>query len=472
MHTIISNTIKIINYNSMTYNWVTQNLVVDNPDYVSLKMSGRLKYADRPVDRLSKVYRLIDNVIEVPFGCLTGLWPFIKNGTYELKFNDAGDISIKDESCPFDLFDYQKPAVEFMTKQKGGVLVSACGSGKTVMGTEIIHKIGKKFLWLTHTNQLLEQTYKSMKSMYPNLSLGRVSEGRVDFGDDGTVATVQTLVRLDPDDYKDRFDVVVCDECAHVVGSQNTSRAFSKILDAIPARYKIGLTATPSRSDSLIKTMYMYLGMSKRGWFEPSYRVKSTEVKTTPSLHLKYNLDTRIGKEAKIYVGGKINFINLITALSNDKNRDEEILEVVKNLNEMGRTQILLCHRVNHCYHLYKRLCEMKIPAELITGKTISVKRDKIINHDCDWNVLVATYALLKEGTNIKELDTLHLVTPQVDEATTIQCAGRIERFLEDKLQPLIYDYVDVNIDYCVKAYNKRHQTLLNKDCSTDEQNL
>ena len=49
-----------------------------------------------------------------------------------------------------------------------------------------------------------------------------------------------------------------------------------------------------------------------------------------------------------------------------------------------------------------------------------------------EWDVIVATYSLLKEGVSIKELDTLHLATPIKARDMIIQCAGRIERYIEN----------------------------------------
>lgn len=465
MFSYISNNIKIYNYTDEIYNWITNNLVIDNPDYIqACRMRGKIYAKQMGIPYTSICYKInnSDNSIEIPFGCLNSVWRMIKNYDYTFNFNKTDDISIKDVKCPWDLYEYQEKAVTYMVKQKGGILVSQCGSGKSLMGIEIIHRIGKKFLWLTHTKALLEQTYNVMKKLYPNIDIGTVYEGKCNFGEDGTIATVQSLSRLNPEKYKDMFETVVCDECAHVVGSNDNTREFTTILDNIAARYKYGLTATPSRADTMINTMYMYLGTSKKGFYEPMYEVDKSCVKTIPALHYRVNVDTKIpaDKEKQMYKFGKINYNNLINFLAEDDDRNRTILKYVKHYHKEGRTQIILCHRVKHCLFLYKMLTKMGIPAEVIIGNTNAIKRNKIINRDIDWNVLVATYQLLKEGVNITELDTLHLATPQADEATTIQCAGRIERFLEDKKQPIILDYVDVNIGYCVKKAKERLEHL------------
>lgn len=469
MFVVISNSIKIYECTYELYMWIQNNLMIDNPEYIqACKMGGRRYAKKQGLSSFSTCYKINnkDNSIEIPFGCLNSVWNMIKKYKYSIKFNNTDDISIKSIPCPWNLYDYQEKAVSYMVKQKGGVLVSQCGSGKTIMGIEIMHRIGKKFLWLTHTKALLEQTYNAIKKMYPDINIGMVYEGKCNFGEDGTIATVQTLSRLNPDIYKNLFEVVICDECAHVVGTNYNTRAFTDILNNIPARYKYGLTATPTRADSMINTMYMYLGVSKKGFFEPMYEVDKSAVKTIPAIHYRVDVDTKIPKEKNkyIYKFGKINFNNLINFLSNDVQRNRTIVKYVKAYHEEGRTQIVLCHRVNHCLFLYKMLTKMGIPTEIIIGSTNNIKRNKIINRDTNWTVLIATYQLLKEGVNITELDTLHLATPQADEATTIQCAGRIERYLEDKKQPIIIDYVDVNINYCLQKAHERWEHIFYKN--------
>ena len=98
--------------------------------------------------------------------------------------------------------------------------------------------------------------------------------------------------------------------------------------------------------------------------------------------------------------------------------------------------------------------------ASFIPPVTSNKKRNEILNDNADWKVLISTYALLKEGVSIKTLDTLHMTTPVKDKATVVQCVGRIERFLENKKQPIVYDYVDQNVRYCLNAYNSRKRSI------------
>lgn len=462
----IDSVIRIYNYNLPVMNWCEENLILDNPTYLKLKRLGKddtIKRSHCP-EKIKNYVRRGD-CLEIPFGCLYGIWNLIKDCNISLGFNDHKDISISNLKCPIELYDYQEPAVDYMVKAKGGILVSPCGSGKTTMGIEIIHRLGKRFLWVCHTKDLLKQAYSDFRNLYPNIDIGLTTEGKVDFGKDGTISTVQTLSKIDPKLYENEFDVVVVDECAHAVSTPTDMKRFGTVLGNIKARYKYGLTATPSRSDSLIESMYSLIGCARNGEFKPTYKIDKKDVKTIVAEHKMIPLDTQIGYEDDVYdIDGTIKYMSLIDFLSNNEERDEKILDNIEKCCKEGRKQVVLCLRVEHVEKMCYALNNRGINAVMVSGKTKSKIRESVLLLETEkWDVLVATYALLKEGINIKTLDTLHLTVPQKDKAMIVQCVGRIERYVENKKQPIVYDYVDENIPYCVKTYNLRRRAIKNR---------
>lgn len=331
------------------------------------------------------------------------------------------------------------------------------------MGIELIKRIGKKALWLCHTGDLLRQAHDDFKKMYPSVKIGLTTQGKLEIGADVTISTIQTMDKIDPELYRDQFEVVICDECAHVAGSPTQMKMFTRILSHIPARYKFGLTATPSRSDGTIKTMYAYIGCSPNGDFEPTYIVSRDCVKKIECIHEKFelNMGYNMAKRHLIYdSAGMLEYNRLIDALSSDYDRNVIICNNIEKCWKEKRKQVVLCHRVEHCESLVEMLNERGIKTVLCVGKTTDKQRKKILNLEIDWDVLVATYSLLKEGISINELDTLHMVTPVADQAITVQCAGRIERYMDNKKQPIAFDYVDMDVPYCRKKFTDRKRFL------------
>lgn len=461
MEITISNKIYIKDFSNDLLNWAEKNLTIVNPKWQTLKRIGKEETIIRcHIPEYIKIYSIKGKTLTLPFGCLYGIWKFIKSEKIDLKLNDS-DYEISNKNIPtrIELYDYQKEAINNMVLSKGGVLVSPCGSGKTVCGIEIIHSIGKRFLWLTHTGDLLRQTRSRMKSLYPELDIGLITEGEINIGKDGCIATVQTLANVDIDEFKDYFEVIVVDECAHVSGAPTLVKMFQKILDSIPARYKYGLTATPTRSDTMIKAMYAYIGLSKNGEFEPTYKVNKDNVKTMVALHEKIDIPFDIDFSI-LNSDGTFDYYNLINYISNNSKRNDIILDNICKCQQEGRKQVVLCQLVSHCETMHKKLLERGIKSELVIGKTKNKERERVLNNPEEWDVIVSTYKLLKEGVDVKALDTLHLCTPQKDKATVVQCVGRIERLFENKKQPIVYDYVDIKIPYCERKYIERKRNI------------
>lgn len=460
MRVKISNNIEISEPSNAVYQWCLENLVITNPMWEQLTRMGKedtIRYKHIP--QKLNIYVKKGEKIILPFGCLYGVWNLIKNSQMEWNFNSTNDTSNKFLPCPIELYDYQQEAVANMVAAKGGVLVSPAGSGKTITMIEIIHSIGRKFLWITHTGDLLRQAKKDFLSLYPNLNIGLITDGKVDIGKDGAIATVQTLDKIDKSLYEDEFDVVVVDECAHCAGSPTLSKMFSRVVGNIPARYKYGCTATPNRGDTMIKTMYTILGMSREGWFEPTFEIPRDRVKSLDATHMRFDIDLPMDYSI-LNADGTMDYNSLIDSLSTNDDRNNIIVDNVMKCLEEGRKQVILCSRVEHCKILYNMLKSNQTRVELVTGSVTAKKREEILNNPNNWDIIVATYSLLKEGVNVKELDTLHMTTPQKDKALVIQCFGRIERCMEGKKQPIAYDYVDTKIPYCLGAFKKRQSII------------
>lgn len=458
----ISDKIYITNPTNDILLWCDYNLILINPTWQTLTKLGKAETIRRThVPQKIKCYVKNGDTIAIPYGCLYGIWKYIKDAEIDLEFNNHPNISISNLSCPVELYDYQEEAVDSMINAKGGILTAGCGAGKTFMGIEILRRIGKRFLWLTHTSDLLRQTLREMKSLYPKLDVGLITEGEVKIGKDGAIATVQTLSKIDYKVYSKEFDVVMVDECHRAVGTPTNVKMFSKVIENIPARYKYGLTATPKRSDTMIKSIYMLLGLSKDGQFEPTFKVDRNKVKTMVATHVMIPLYTDIDYNSDVFgTDGTINYNNLINYFSYNKERNEEIIKNIIKCGQEDRKQVVLCHRIDHCKILNEMLLQKGLNSTLIIGATKAKDRENILKQNIKWDILVATYSLLKEGVNVKELDTLHLTTPQKDKSMIVQCVGRIERFLEGKKQPIAYDYVDVKYSYCTKAYDSRRKDI------------
>ena len=90
------------------------------------------------------------------------------------------------------------------------------------MGIALAAALGRKTLWVTHTQDLLTQSKARAEQYLPEESLGTITAGKVRIGSHVTFATVQTLSKLDLTQYRNTWDVVIVDECHRLAGSPNT----------------------------------------------------------------------------------------------------------------------------------------------------------------------------------------------------------------------------------------------------------
>ena len=142
---------------------------------------------------------------------------------------------------------------------------------------------------------------------------------------------------------------------------------------------------------------------------------------------------------------GTLIYAKLITEITKDDERNRIIADDISRMN--GST-LVLTDRVAHIQTLLDMLKDRNVKCMgLYALTTTSAKRDrklaieKLENGEID--VLVATFALAKEGLDIPSLKNVVLATPQKNETIVTQSTGRVSRKSEGKAFGTVYDYED-----------------------------
>jgi superfamily II DNA or RNA helicase len=233
------------------------------------------------------------------------------------------------------------------------------------------------------------------------------------------------------DEAKERFGLVLLDEAHHCPAT-----TFTEVMQAFPAAYRYGLTATPERRDGLFPFLEAVIG---------------------PVRHEITNEDLR---RAGVLVVPKIEYIrtdfscpysewvDIVDALTKDAARNALALSVVEKALDDGRQVLALSERVAHVQHL-AAMMESRRPGTtaLAVGTMGKKAREEAIERmrNGTARVLFAT-KLADEGLNIPGLSALVLLTPSRDGARTMQRAGRTLRSVPGKPQPVIYDLADSRV--------------------------
>lgn len=463
MKTIISGDITVYEPSSEVVSWVEETLTLTNPVYVNLIRRGQQETIQkRHVQPKIKCYSVKNGAYIVPFGCLRALWPMISKGEYSLEFAPAHKTDFGNMPCNVSLFDYQEEAVSKLIEAKGGILKAGCGSGKTYIGIEVLRRLGLRFLWLCGKGDLLNQTKENFERLYPRIKLGTITEGEVNMGEDGTISTVQTLINVDYRMYQDEFNVVVVDECHSCTSNPQTRQMYAKVLARCKARYKYGLTATPSRQDGLARLIYANLGTSPRGTFRPTHEIKDSQTQSLRAKYQAFALDTPSSFDY-LANDGSVDFNKLMDYLLTNEARNEAMCREIKRLiDEEHRKIAVLSYRREHVYALESILKELGVRCGSVTGATKKKDRKEILSAPDDWDAVISTVHLFKEGLDIKALDTVFIALPFKDPTGIQQSEGRAERPMEGKQEPLFVYAFDMNIPYC-ESVEKKMRRIVNR---------
>ena len=443
MKVIVGNVIRVEEPTKELRDWCADNLVIDNPEYLNKQRMGLYHY-----NTAKKLYLYEErgNALILPYGVGSKIYNFIKDAQIIQEFSEEQKNGLDGN---IELYDYQQEALDAIAKGRNGILIAPCGSGKTQIGIALIKKLGLKALWITHTLDLLNQSYDRAKEYYKG-DYGFITGGKVDIGKDITFATVQTLSNMDLSSLKNEFNIVIVDECHRVVGSPTKVMQFYKVVNSLAARYKYGLSATFTLKgkNDISKTTILTLG-------EILHTVKdeAVEDKVMKSLKLKVDLDTKPSREYLSYDGTMI-FNSLIEYLVNNEERNKKIVEDLKANKE--HFNLILTHRVSHAHKLREMLGEGFVMVGSVNKKIRKEILDKMRKGEIRY--LFSTYSLAKEGLDIPILDRLYLATPHKEKSIVKQSVGRIERRFEAKETPIVFDYVDINIPHLVNFYKKRRR--------------
>ena len=258
MNFILANKVIIEDPTPEILAYCKSTLSFPNPDYLKREEKG--KWTGN-TQREIVLYERAGNRLYLPFGICKDVYLRFKKDITRVNVRIC-PLRARKYDSHINLYGYQQNAVEAVLRAKNGILVAPCGSGKTQMGLEAVARIGGKTLWLTHAQDLLNQSMNRAKSCFglAPTEYGTITAGKVNVGNTITFATVQTASKIDLTQYRDEWDCIIVDEAHRAVGTPTQMMMFYRVLSALSARFKLGLTATPYRADGLERCMFALLG--------------------------------------------------------------------------------------------------------------------------------------------------------------------------------------------------------------------
>ena len=126
--------------------------------------------------------------------------------------------------------DYPKPLIQlrelqsiaeknYLRNTDNGLIILNTGIGKSILGLHIAYMLRQKTLVIVHKNDLIVGWQKDSKVIFGDkYKTGLIKAKKFEIGEQITLATIQTLNRLDKETLNtlyDTFGCIICDECQH-----------------------------------------------------------------------------------------------------------------------------------------------------------------------------------------------------------------------------------------------------------------
>lgn len=308
----------------------------------------------------------------------------------------------------------QATALNQLLEDDFNVLIAPPGTGKTVIACAAIEQRATATLVLVDRKALADQ-WRDRISSHLGVKCGQIGGGRSKTTGIVDIALLPTLARRDNvEDITATYGFVIVDECHHVAAS-----AFFGVLSRIPAKYWLGLTATPERRDGLEDLIYHQLGSHHVAIDQPStgqLPVDGSELLTPhPVLHIHPTEFRYRGDADPTAPGGMADIYRTLVA---DEARLDQIIADVLTASETGSNILVLTTWVDHLNAITERLRAAGKTVTVLSGGMKARERRQITEQlathspDSDPLLIVGTSSFIGEGFDCPALDTLFLAAP------------------------------------------------------------
>jgi superfamily II DNA or RNA helicase len=419
-----------------------------NPEFYK-KQSMRLSTALTP--RIISCAEEHSRHIGLPRGCMGALQGLLAELGVALEVDDQRTDGESIDVCfQGELSPIQQQAVDSLVEHDFGVFVAPPGSGKTVVGANLVARRGRSTLVVVHRTQLLAQWIAQL-SLFLDLKskeIGQIGGGKRKPNGKLDVAMIQSLTRRDEvNDLVADYGHVIVDECHHV-----PAVSFERIMREVKARYVTGLTATPRRRDGHHPILDLQMG-PVRFFIDPK-----SQAAAQPFEHklIVRSTEFRLADEA-----AQAGIQEVYRRIAIDERRNRLILDDVIQALDEDRSPILLTERRDHLDYLAKHLRGPARNLIVLHGGMKAKDRRAAIQQltsipEDEERLVLATGRFIGEGFDDARLDTLFLAMPVSWRGTLVQYAGRLHRKHHGKTEVRIMDYFDRDVPMLARMFEKR----------------
>jgi len=367
-------------------------------------------------------------------------------------------------------------------RTRGGVVVLPCGFGKTALGIYLATEASAEggCLVVVHKSFLGKQWEDAIAKFAPEATVTHLGGRARRAGGGGgarahfTIATVQTLTGARARELREeiaRTCVMAIFDEVHHLSADVFSRAVTE--GTVACRYRLGLTATPDRSDGTQGIFFAHLGpavyqatrcqhgdgpelgrdradaITSGTLDRPGRGVQGVVqwVTTGKSCPVQPVYRTVAGRRTR-------DFVSTMTRLVGHEPRDRVVVTHVTASFDAGRKILVLSERRAHLERLLAKISDARPVARigLYVGGTKQAELDRVAA-TCD--IMLCTVSMAAEGLDCPRMDTLVFATPAT--ASIEQCVGRVQRRAH---ACLVIDIVDECMAHRSSARRRVYESL------------
>ena len=405
------------------------SLKVTNPKYLAAVRFSNSRYGEKPPRFIFGYKTLNEDTFQVPRS-----WALKNLESDTIKLSTTSVYAEYPEP-KYQLFDYQETAADAYfdlvnANDEAGLptdsmIVMATSGGKTMLAMQIAYHTMERCLVVVPTVEI-ENGWRADLNKTFGLGpkdIGSIRAGKFTIGDQFTIGSIQTLMKMPKEQWANTFGLTIMDEVHRFPGEQ-----FIKVLERSDSKLRLGLTATDVRKDGLMPAVHWHLGM-------PCYK------DTTPrnSVPLTYRqIVSNVSVPPKNLGRGQVEYEwnDTLSKLIISEDYNNLLLDTLNMALKVGGSALLTSCRTEHLFTLYRMLPpELSKEAVIITGSGCHVGGEELtkVNRtdvfksvkEGKYKVTLATQSIMAEGASVPKWWHTIIGTPFSDPKTMIQLKGR-----------------------------------------------
>ncbi|NER46364.1 MAG: DEAD/DEAH box helicase [Symploca sp. SIO1A3] len=370
-------------------------------------------------------------------------------------------------------------------KQEGrkGVVVLPTASGKTYLAQLAMQSTPRSTLIVVPTLDLMHQWYAQIEAAFPDVEVGLLGGG----SRDRTPILISTYdsAAIHAEALGNLYGLLICDECHHL-----PTDFYKVIAEYAIAPYRLGLTATPDRSDGRHQELDTLIGPEVyrktpeelAGLALAEHKVVQIKVKLSQAERDRYNAAIKLRNEflrsSKIYLGSMEGWQQFVMASAKSQagrramlaHREAKEIALCTEGKLRVLTDLLAQHYperilifTNDNATVYRISLELLIPA--ITHQTPVKERHDILTRfrEGEYKTLVASH-VLNEGVDVPDARVAIILSGTGSGREYIQRLGRVLRKgTEQNKIAILYEVVAEDTSE-ERTSERRRGTVVNKE--------